>query len=438
MKRACSGRARLAGRGRPVVRRRRASGDSRSLARASGVRRHVDCRSGERRCEDEPGGAEQRAARDSARQVDSAESSASAVASTKFARHRCGARPRHGILERIRPDGLDEDDGRGLTSVELCGEAAHRRAAVAAESALGRAAALGGVEAEVQERRDHPPDAVAVHGNRLQRSGLVAADEDRIDDAQRPPLSIRSSAADARRTARRSQSERPGPHHHRIPPQPRREPRGVRRRLDLRGREHRREDDARERDHPGGQRAEDLLHRRHGDRRAPGLPQVLVEDRQRERQPDRDDVGGVHGDPPGSCHRDDVLESAAMETGSPWSPWLSSLGSCSPARACSYCPSCSARLAQASQGLPVWEGWPPPSSPSCWAPRTARAGRKWAWRHWESSAPRWLGRGSAMRSSPREPGGGPTGRSGRASAPLFGAVTFISPLIAVHATAPVI
>jgi hypothetical protein len=77
-------------------------------------------------------------------------------------------------------------------------------------------------------------------------------------------------AADRRereeRVGRRGRVERQAGDHHGVATQPRGEPWRVRRRLDLRGDEHRREHDAGERDHAGGERAEDLLRGSGGDR----------------------------------------------------------------------------------------------------------------------------------------------------------------------------
>jgi hypothetical protein len=83
---------------------------------------------------------------------------------------------------------LDEDDRHRLARLELRSELPHRRGAIAAQRALGRMAALALVEAEVEELRDEPAGAAAAHVDGVQLAGLgVAADEERLDDAQCTP-----------------------------------------------------------------------------------------------------------------------------------------------------------------------------------------------------------------------------------------------------------
>jgi hypothetical protein len=119
-------------------------------------------------------------------------------------------------------------------------------------------------------------------------------------------------AADGRereqRVGRGRRGKSQAPDHDGIATQPRREPGRVGGCLYLRGDEHRREDDAGERDHAGRQRAEDLLRGR-GDRRAPALPQALVDDRQNEREQDRGNVRCEHRNP----HRRGEPKTGAQE-----------------------------------------------------------------------------------------------------------------------------
>ena len=120
------------------------------------------------------------------RALNGAESSESRVAETNSLVGSRAAGPRHRVLERTCPYVLEEDDGHRFARRELRAEVAQRRARVAAQRALGGAAASVGVQAELDERRDEPAGSACAYLDGAQLAGLgVALEEERVEDAQR-------------------------------------------------------------------------------------------------------------------------------------------------------------------------------------------------------------------------------------------------------------
>ena len=118
------------------------------------------------------------------------------------------------------------------------------------------------------------------------------------DGATSSPVGRPDARSRRARTASswRSRWERQPGDDHGVAAEPGGEARRIRRRLDLRGHEHRGEDDAGEGDHPGGERAHDLLDHRQGNR-GPGGPRAPVEQRQADPQRHGDRVGREHRHP---------------------------------------------------------------------------------------------------------------------------------------------
>ena len=143
------------------------------------------------------GGVSHRPSRAVPHLTSSTESSASAARLDELADHRRAAGPRHRVLERTRPDVLDEDDGHRLARPELRAQVVHRRRVRAGERApVARRRSPGrdgsrsaGRRSARRRRRARPPPPARRSRRRCERTA-------RRGSRSAPPLSIRSQRAD--------------------------------------------------------------------------------------------------------------------------------------------------------------------------------------------------------------------------------------------------
>ena len=175
---------------------------------------------------------------------------------------------------------------RSIAATTAAGPSCTRTSARGSSAATGaRASPRSAARVDVVDHREGPPHEAAEDPADLRQleRPLHERDEraERHHEQEEPddhgrhgsegavgPVVLGGDRGEREQRVRRGRGgQRQAGDHDRIAAQPRGEPRRVGRGLDLRGDEHRREDDAGERDHAGRQRTEDLLHRGGGDRR---------------------------------------------------------------------------------------------------------------------------------------------------------------------------